>query len=143
MAKNRRPTAAAFPPGDFIREELEARGWTQNDLAEILNRPYQTVNAIINGRKAITSRTARELEAALGPSAEFWMNLETSYRLHKEGDPDPEITVRARRTIKWRPVGRLPGSRTNRSEFPERSAAASGRRFGRDEFTAGRSRRGK
>jgi len=31
----------------------------------------------------------------LGPSAEFLMNLETSYQLHKEGEPDPEITVRA------------------------------------------------
>ncbi len=59
MATNRRRIAEAFPPGDFIREELEARGWTQEDLARILNRPYQTVNAIVNGRKAITSRTAR------------------------------------------------------------------------------------
>ena len=59
MATKRRHIAEAFPPGDFIREELEARGWTQEDLARILNRPYQTVNAIINGRKAITSRTVR------------------------------------------------------------------------------------
>ena len=96
MVTNRRPVADVFPPGDFIREELEARGWTQSDLAAILGRPFQTINQIVNGRKAITSRTARELEAALGPSAEFWMNLETSYRLHKESDPDPEITLRAR-----------------------------------------------
>jgi plasmid maintenance system antidote protein VapI len=47
-------------------------------ITEILRPPFQTVNAIINGRKAITSRTARELEAALGPSAELWLNLETS-----------------------------------------------------------------
>jgi len=104
MVKNRRIPAAAFPPGDFIREELEARGWTQSDLAEILGRPFQTVNAIINGRKAITSRTARELEAALGPSAQFWMNLETSYQLHKESEPDPEITVRARERDKVAPT---------------------------------------
>jgi len=108
MAKNRRPATAAFPPGDFIREELEARGWTQSDLARILNRPFQMVNAVINGRKAITSRTARELEAAFGPSAEFWMNLETSYQLHKEGEPDPEITVRARERDKVAPSGATP-----------------------------------
>jgi HTH-type transcriptional regulator/antitoxin HigA len=95
MAVKRRH-AEAFPPGDFIREELETRGWSQEDLARILNRPYQTVNAIIRGRKAVTSRTARELEAAFGPSAEYWMNLEISYRLHKESDPDPAITARAR-----------------------------------------------
>ncbi len=96
MSTNTRPIASAFPPGDFIREELEARGWTQRDLAKILGRPYQAVNSIVNGRKAITSRTARELEAALGPSAEFWMNLETTYQLHKESEPDPEITVRGK-----------------------------------------------
>ena len=59
MATKRRPIAEVFPPGDFIREELEARGWTQTDLATILGRPFQVVNAIINGRKAITSRTAQ------------------------------------------------------------------------------------
>jgi HTH-type transcriptional regulator/antitoxin HigA len=95
VVKKRRPVAEVFPPGDVIREELEARGWTQSDLAAILGRPFQTVNAICNGRKAITPQTARELEAALGPSAEFWMNLETSYRLHKQRDVDPEITARA------------------------------------------------
>jgi len=117
VVTNRRPVAEVFPPGDFIREELEARGWTQSDLAAILGRPFQTVNQIVNGRKAITSRTARELEAALGPSAEFWMNLETSYRLHKESDPDPEISLRAREHEKVTPIG--PTRRSERAvPFP-------------------------
>jgi HTH-type transcriptional regulator / antitoxin HigA len=96
MSTNRRPVAEVFPPGDFIREELEARGWTQSDLAKILGRPPQTVNAIINGKKAITPQTALELAAAFGTSAEFWMNLETAYRLQEESEADPEIAVRAR-----------------------------------------------
>ncbi len=83
MAGDRRRRAEAFAPGDLIREELESRGWTQRDLAEILNRPLQVVNEIINGRRAITFRTARESEAALGPCAEFWMNLEVIYQLHR------------------------------------------------------------
>ena len=62
MATKKRPVAAAtFPPGDFIREELEARGWTQSDLSRILGRPFQTVNAIVNGRKAVTPRMARRV----------------------------------------------------------------------------------
>ncbi len=96
MATTYRPVAAAFPPGDFIREELEARGWSQSDLAKILGRPFQTVNAIVNGRKAITPRMARELEAAFGSSAEFWMNLEVTYQLHNETLADPEIASRAK-----------------------------------------------
>jgi HTH-type transcriptional regulator/antitoxin HigA len=99
MAK-RQPTYRAFPPGDLIREEIEYRGWSQNDLAQIMGRPLQAVNQLINGRKAITARTARQLEAALGPDAQFWLNMETSYRLYKSGQADPEIRVRAKQREK-------------------------------------------
>lgn len=110
MAANRRPIAEVFSPGDFIPEELEAGGWTKSDLGAILGRPFQIVNQIIAGRKAITPHTARELEASLGSSAEFWMNLETSHRLHKESDPDLEISVRAREREKIASAG--PSRRT-------------------------------
>jgi addiction module HigA family antidote len=97
MAK-RAPKYEAFPPGDLIRREIEYRGWTQGDLARIMGRPLQVINQIINGSKAITARTALELEAALGPEAQFWMNLETSWRLYVEAKADPQITVRAKQS---------------------------------------------
>jgi HTH-type transcriptional regulator / antitoxin HigA len=92
---NRRPIYQAFPPGDHLREEIEYRGWSQGALARMMGRPVQVINEIINGRKAITARTARELEAALGSSAELWMNLETSYQLYKDREAYPEIAVRS------------------------------------------------
>src|SRR5207249_11322864 len=95
MSQSNRSVAEVFPPGAFIREELEARGWSQRDLAEVLGRPFQAVNAIVNGRKQITPRTARELEAAFGSSAAFWLNLEMAYQLHHEDRPDPAIARRA------------------------------------------------
>jgi len=73
--------AGVFPPGEFIREELEARGWTQREFADILGRPVQTVNQIIKGTKEITPETARGLAAAFGTSAELWLNLENAFRL--------------------------------------------------------------
>ncbi|MBE0479684.1 MAG: HigA family addiction module antidote protein [Dehalococcoidia bacterium] len=76
----RRPVEV-FSPGDFIREELEARGWTQDDLAEILGRPLRTVNEIITGKRGITPETAKGLGQAFGTSAQLWMNLESAYRL--------------------------------------------------------------
>ena len=91
--------AEVFPPGEFIREKLEARGWTQNDLAEILGRPLAAVNQILQGKRAITPRTARELAAAFGTSAELWLNLETAYRLSLAGEPDPKIRKRALRML--------------------------------------------
>jgi HTH-type transcriptional regulator / antitoxin HigA len=75
-------------PGRILMRELEARGWTQKDLAAIIGRPIQTINEIIQAKKQITPETALELAEAFGTSAEFWTNLETKYRLHlakKEG----------------------------------------------------------
>jgi HTH-type transcriptional regulator/antitoxin HigA len=83
MANNNYP-AEVFHPGEFIREELDARGWTQDDLAAIIGRPIQVVNLIINGKKEITPRTALELAAAFGSSAEIWMNLQSAYDLSLE-----------------------------------------------------------
>ena len=68
MSGLKRSVAQVFPPGDFIREELDARGWTQRDLAEILGRPTQAINAIINAKKEVTPETAVALGAALGTS---------------------------------------------------------------------------
>ncbi len=86
-----------FPPGDYIRDELEARGWAQQDLAEIMNRPLKSVNQIISGTKSITPQTACELAAALGTSAELWMNLESAYRLALESLEKNEQNDVARR----------------------------------------------
>lgn len=84
-----------LPPGDLIREELQERGWTQTDLARILGRPLSVLNQIITGKRSITPATARELAAAFGTSAQFWLNLETAYRLSTAGEPDDGISRRA------------------------------------------------
>ena len=91
-----RKPAEVFPPGDFIREELEERGWTQNDLAEIMDRPVTVLNAIISGKKSITPETAVELSGAFGTSPEFWLNLENAYKLSKVDAPEDSIRARAR-----------------------------------------------
>jgi len=88
--------AEVFPPGDFLREELEARGWSQVEFAEILGRPLKLVNEIIVGKKRITPETAKELGAALGTSAELWLNLEAAYRLRHSEPPAPRIARRAK-----------------------------------------------
>lgn len=75
--------ARVVPPGRIILRELEARGWSQKDLAEIMGRPPQTINEIVKARKQITPDTACQLAAALGASPQFWLNLESNYRLHQ------------------------------------------------------------
>lgn len=73
--------SALFPPGEYILDELEARGWTQDSLADILGRSAKFVSQLVAGKKRIEPRTAQELAAAFGTSAELWMNLESAYRL--------------------------------------------------------------
>ena len=85
-----------LPPGEFIREELEARGWSQATFARILGRPLQTINQIINGKKAITAQTAKEIAAAFGTSPDVWMNLEMTWQLHSTPEPDARIQDRVR-----------------------------------------------
>lgn len=93
---SRTTLANVFPPGEFIREELEARGWTQADLAAILARPLAAVSEIICGKRGITPDTAKALAEALGTSAEFWMNLDAQYQLSKVPGPEGVVRRRAR-----------------------------------------------
>jgi len=93
---NARIPAEVFPPGEYLAEELEVRGWSQTELAEILGRPARLVNEIIAGKRAITPETAKGLSAAFGTSPEFWMNLETSYQLSKARIAEDEVSRRAR-----------------------------------------------
>ena len=73
--------ARAVPPGRIIQRELDARGWTQKDLAEIMGRPPQAINEIVRTRKRITPETAHQLAEAFGTSPEFWINLTGAYGL--------------------------------------------------------------
>lgn len=103
----RRP-AEVFPPGEFLREELEERGWTQTDLAEILGRPVRLVNEIIMGKRRITPETAKGLSAALGTSPEFWLNLESAYQLWRvRSDGGTDAVARRARLYNYAPVKEL------------------------------------
>ncbi len=78
-----RVPAEVFPPGEFIKEEIEARNWTQNDLAQILDLSPRLVSEIIAGKRAITPNTAKRLADAFGTSAQLWMNLDRTYQQGK------------------------------------------------------------
>ena len=68
-------------PGEFLAEELEARGMSQRELAAKMGRPQQAINEIIRGKKALTAETSVELERVLGIPAYLWLRMEARYRL--------------------------------------------------------------
>jgi len=100
--------ARTVAPGRIIRRELEARGWTQKDLATIMDRPEQTISQLVNARKRVTPETALQLAAAFGTSADFWLNLETNYQIHKaQQTHDASEIERRSRLYNLAPVAEL------------------------------------
>lgn len=93
---NARIPAEVFPPGEFLREELEAREWSQQELADILDRPPRLISELIAGKRAITPETAKGLADAFGTSPDYWMNLESQYQLSKVKTTNDNVARKAR-----------------------------------------------
>jgi HTH-type transcriptional regulator/antitoxin HigA len=92
-----RVPAEVFSPGELIKDEIEARGWSQIELAEVLGRPGRLVSELIAGKRAVTPETAKGLGEAFGTGAQFWMNMESSYQLSKvKGDGSNAVSRRAK-----------------------------------------------
>ena len=73
------------PVGELLGRELDHRGWSQADFAAVLARPTQFVSEIVTGKKEITRESAAQLGAALGHTAEYWLNLQDQYLLAEQG----------------------------------------------------------
>lgn len=88
--------AEVFPPGEFLKEELEARGWTQTEFAEIIDKDTRLVSEVISGKRTVTPETAIALGEALGTGPEIWLNLESQYQLSKVRGVEDSIARKAR-----------------------------------------------
>jgi HTH-type transcriptional regulator / antitoxin HigA len=73
--------AKKFGPGYFIREQMEMREWTQSDLAEIIGITVKHLNKILQDNQPLTLDMARVLGEVFNTSAQYWVNIDTSYRL--------------------------------------------------------------
>lgn len=88
-------TLEPFPPGEYLKDELEARGWTQRAFASIVGWPTSVISSIINGKRPVTLEIAQGLSAAIGNSVHHWIRLETVYQLSKRKNLDNSIARRA------------------------------------------------
>ncbi|QLE58285.1 helix-turn-helix domain-containing protein [Nostoc sp. TCL26-01] len=91
------------PPGETLLEVLEERGMSQAELAERTGRPKKTINEIINGKAAIISETALQLERLLNIPASFWNNREQRYREFLARQEEQE---RLKKQVEW--LGMIP-----------------------------------
>ena len=70
-------------PGEFVREFLDDLDVTQSELARRIDVPFQRVNDVVNGRRAVTASTALRLARFFGNSPQFWMNAQLACDLYE------------------------------------------------------------
>lgn len=73
----------AVPPGETLRDVLDALGMKQRELADRTGLTEQTISRISNAEQPVTADTANRLELVTGVPASLWNNLEARYREHK------------------------------------------------------------
>ncbi len=79
-----KPTNKMRPvhPGEVLREEfLVPLGISAHALALELRVPAPRINEIVRERRSVTPETALRLARYFGTTAQFWLNLQTSYDL--------------------------------------------------------------
>lgn len=86
-------------PGYFIREQLEIRNWTQEDLAAVMGFTLKHINKILTDQQPITLENARILSEIFNNTPQYWVNLNTDYRLWLEtekSDQEKEAEIKSR-----------------------------------------------
>ncbi len=69
-------------PGEMIKEEyLEPYGMSVNALATALRVPASRINDVVRQKRAVSVDTALRLARYFNTTAQFWLNLQTSYDL--------------------------------------------------------------
>lgn len=77
--------AQCFHPGEYVSDEIAARGWSVEELAKRMAQTPATtfgdefVKDFVNCKQDVTPFVAFALHRAFGTSAELWMNLQAAY----------------------------------------------------------------
>ena len=67
-------------PGEMLLKEfLEPLGVPQSEAAKRIGVPFQRLNAIVRGRRAVSADTALRLEALTGWDAQIWLTLQAKW----------------------------------------------------------------
>lgn len=88
-----RVPAECIPVSEFIAEELKARGWGMDALAErmgggaVSNRCVLDILSHNDPIVHLTRQTAHKLALAFGTSVTLWLNLDAAWRAWKTAQP--------------------------------------------------------
>jgi addiction module HigA family antidote len=80
-------------PGEILKiMYLEPLNLTVTKLAETIKKDRSGVSELINGKRSITADTALRLSIAFDTTAQYWMNLQSTFDLWRaEKNKRPKI----------------------------------------------------
>lgn len=72
-------------PGEILADTVlrEAGGLTVTEFAKRLGVSRVALSRVVNGRAAVSAELAIRLAAALGGSAESWLNMQVAHDLYR------------------------------------------------------------
>lgn len=83
-------------PGKLLKDELQERGISQKQFAELVDVPYTALNEILNGKRPMSVDFSLRVEAALGIDADLFINMQTRYNTQtarKDGDLSQKLEI--------------------------------------------------
>lgn len=92
MSNDDEETRAYKPihPGEVLREQMEARGVSNRELARRTGLADSYISHVLVGRRGITANAAIEIGKALGTGGMFWATLQARYELELEKEKREE-----------------------------------------------------
>ncbi|TWT36634.1 helix-turn-helix protein [Posidoniimonas corsicana] len=88
--------AEPIPPGEYLQDELDARGWTHEDLSEVTGITRRQIANIVKGKSGVTPESAKAIAAAFDQEPATWMNFQVAFELANAAVEEREIRKLAR-----------------------------------------------
>lgn len=80
------------PPGEILLHDfIEPLGLTQAAVARAIHVPYQRLNEVVRGARAVTAETALRLAKLFGTSPDLWLNLQQAVDLYEAQQRERKI----------------------------------------------------
>lgn len=73
----------AIPVGEYIEDEMNARGVNQTEFASLLEMDKTKLNKILRGTQRLTAEIALKIEHVWGIPAHLFLDLQTQYDIDK------------------------------------------------------------
>lgn len=78
MQVNRLP-AEVFHPSEYIRDEVDERGWTREQFCVMCELPEREALGLLQGVLSVTPPRAIALAKAFGTSATTWYRMQRTF----------------------------------------------------------------